>query len=264
MSVSLDWRALTSRAATLDERISGRFEPTGEAGWRETAEANLRRWMDSAAHGDPAWFERRLDRDGLTVEGVLPLLGPVRPEAGADLPGWVATARRLLEAVLAPDAPQPPGDVAENVPFADLFWPAVAEARARRGDAGPDVIAPEALAILDRALIDRMAEIYALTVLESFNSFRAAGPEPMAGSEPGRGLFDAFIAALCEGPLLNLIAARPVMIRLLAVVVEQWIAATRGTPRPACRGPGWLRPGFPGIAACRVGESRRDRYFRSS
>lgn len=232
----IDWAVLSAAASTLDERLAGRLEPTGESGWEALADRHLGLWCQSAAFGDPARFERRLARDGLTPQGIRPLLGPVRWKDPADLPAWVGTARGLLAAIaggIDSTGAALPGTLADDVPFADLIWPAVQVVRRRRdgvladsGPAGGTMVDDQALADLDAALLRRFAEIYGLTLFESFNFFRMAKPDPMPDAAVGCGIHDAFVAAMRDGVFANLIRHKPVMIRLLAVIADQWIAAS--------------------------------------
>ncbi|MFH1806628.1 MAG: type 2 lanthipeptide synthetase LanM [Pseudomonadota bacterium] len=222
----VNWTAIACRAASLDERLSGDFIPAGDEGNLQQAETALRLWIDSAAYGDSEKFDRRLARDGLTQADVVPLLGLVQLRNGGALPDWLATAQDVFHAVMA-GGETCPARLADDVPFADLFWPVVEMARARRGDGDLPFLARAAQDDLDAALLRRMAEIYGRTIFDSFSFFRAAGPSPANDAPPGKGLYQAFIAALRTGPFANLIAARPVMIRLLAVIVDQWVAASR-------------------------------------
>jgi len=230
----LDWAALSATASTIDERLAGDLDPTGEKGWEETAERHLGLWCQSAAWGDSRRFERRLARDGLSLDAVRSLMGPVRWRDPGRLPNWVETARWLLAAVTDGNGPPaPPPHLAAEVPFADLMWPAVVAARVRRdallADFAPAVatmVEERALADLDAALLRRFAEIHGQTLFESFAFFRQAGPAPVDGAPAGRGIHAAFVAAMRGGVFATLVRHRPVMIRLLAVIADQWMTAS--------------------------------------
>jgi type 2 lantibiotic biosynthesis protein LanM len=232
MAVDLDWSALAAAAASLDERLSGGFDPVDAPDAAARAAAALDLWVDAATSGDRARFARMLTRRGLTLEAVLPLLGPVRLKAGRALPGWIDQARPLLAALIGgQDGGRPCPVVAwDEIPFAGLLWPAVVEARRARGEPPVGLITDVALAALDIALLRALSEVTGQSLFESFDFYRRAGGGPAelmpAGAPEGCGLVAGFAAALREGPLLNLIAARPVMLRLAATIRGQWIAAT--------------------------------------
>lgn len=223
MAVDLDWSALAAAAASLDERLSGGFDPVDTP---DAAALDL--WVEAATAGDRARFDRMLTRRGVTRDAVLPLLGPVRLQAGGALPGWIDHARPLLAALIdGQDGSRPcPAAAWDEIPFAGLLWPAVVEARRARGAPPVGLITEAALAALDIALLRALSEVTGQSLFESFDFYRRAGGGPAEAAPEGCGLVAGFAAALREGPLLNLIAARPVMLRLAATIRGQWIAAT--------------------------------------
>ena len=63
---------LVARAATIDELLSDDFEALpGRKGDADLAASRLAAWCRACASGDWAAFERRLQRDGLSMAGVL-------------------------------------------------------------------------------------------------------------------------------------------------------------------------------------------------
>lgn len=107
--------------------------------------ARLEKWCQTVAGGDCARFERRLAGDGLNLDTVQRVLGPVRLADGQPLPSWVHTLEVALAAAreearffgdggfraheacsLDPEAP---------IPFEDVLWPFVLVARRRLADA---------------------------------------------------------------------------------------------------------------------------------
>ncbi|MGO1118390.1 type 2 lanthipeptide synthetase LanM [Rhodovibrionaceae bacterium A322] len=240
----LDWRLMAARAATLDERLSGQYQalaPAEEkAGGpdRSLADTRLRLWCDSVAQGDWQVFQRRLHRDGLDLKEVHRLLGDLQLKPDEELPVWVGTGQWLLEALvdgIDPQGVELPSDWLEEEAFADLLWPVVQQARIQRdcGDAkgSPATylkhVTAKALLDLDRVLLSQLSQLAGLTLFESFNFYRLTDPEPLSGAPEGRGIYLAFVEALRAGPLVNLVDQKPVLLRLLAVSVDQWIENTR-------------------------------------
>jgi hypothetical protein len=63
---------LVVRAATIDELLSDDFETCpGQKGDADTAAQRLAAWCRACASGDWSLLNRRLKRDGLTIELVL-------------------------------------------------------------------------------------------------------------------------------------------------------------------------------------------------
>jgi type 2 lantibiotic biosynthesis protein LanM len=226
------WAEIAAKAATIDERLAGQFTPQSDSTRDSTAQstlqdANLQRWCDFASNGDPEIFASRLARDGRSAADVAPYLGDVVFKPDAEHPEWLETAVWVFNAIASGDVQgeEPcPEDVAKDIPFADFMWPVVLEARKRVTGFSSDLLAPTAKRDLEVILIKRMAKVYEHTLFESFASFRQAvgiKPEDAVGPE----VYQAFKSALRGGPFANLITNRPVMIRLLATIVDQWIFA---------------------------------------
>ena len=237
MEVDPFWTTIAIKAATIDERLSGKYAPVmtdvpnasdhvGPS--NDQVQENLKNWCDYATNGDRDLFARRLARDGLNEDDVAPFMGDLCLADGEELPEWVETARWIFERIVAGDnakAETCPPDISQKVPFADFFWPVVVGARHRTKRDTSRNLRPDAQSDLDRILILRMAQVYELTLFESFTSYRQA--VGVLGTEiTGSAHYEAFKSALRNGPFANLIAARPVMIRLLAVIVDQWIATS--------------------------------------
>lgn len=91
---------LLVRAATIDEVLSDAFDqlpvPQGDA---DLGARRLAAWCRSSAGGDWALFARRLQRDGLSIEGVLARFARVRRNPHVPAPDWVADAAWIGEAL---------------------------------------------------------------------------------------------------------------------------------------------------------------------
>ncbi|NIY75288.1 type 2 lantipeptide synthetase LanM [Thalassospira sp. HF15] len=233
MNIDPFWASIAAKAATLDERLSGRYVPKHvNSGDPETQneidQANLQRWCDFASIGDHDLFARRLARDGLHANDSAPLLGEVALRDGEAPPEWLETAQWIFDAIIAGDnaSDSCPDEIATKVAFGDFLWPVIGVARKQVTGFSSRNLNARAKADLDAILLRRMARICERTLFESFESFRqAVGIKPEDAS--GRELYDAFKSALRGGPFANLISNRPVMIRLMATIVDQWIVATR-------------------------------------
>src|SRR5262245_23892092 len=94
----LDLVQLVEKASSLSERLSGLFVPKGNFDDDALAdiEVRLKRWCQSAARGDQANFEKRLVWDGMDIDTVRRVLGPVSFAEGQALPRWVMTLDEIL------------------------------------------------------------------------------------------------------------------------------------------------------------------------
>jgi type 2 lantibiotic biosynthesis protein LanM len=259
------YERLIVRAATIDELLSGDYEPLpGQKDDADLAARRLAAWCRSCASGDWALFDRRLQRDGLMLGEVLPRLATVRRRASASTPALVKDAI-WIETALQHAAPNrgPAGVSAaiEPCPFEHLFLPVVEQAAALlwmdidsrvRGNFND-----AARACLSRALLKDLSSLCAPALYERFDQARKS-PGPPDGtlpSRPGGGSarYDQFVAAMRAGGVRRLFEDKPVLLRLIAAMTRQWIDTSRelvlrlGADLESIRGDF----GAPG-AACRV------------
>jgi len=215
-------RQIVERAAGLDERLGPHFAATGTL-----ADATLEQWRRAAGAGNPARFRARLAWSGLGEGDAERALARVRLANGW-LPEWAGTLRAILHAcrVGAPVHPAPAAPQGDEQPFEAVLHP-VASLALRALDARVPAtprVRPEARAALERALVRALARLAAPVLLEAFTAFRAARlPSPGDAADAAHG---EFTAAQRHGGFAELLGAHPVLARLLAVAVDQWVSAT--------------------------------------
>jgi type 2 lantibiotic biosynthesis protein LanM len=216
---------LRRRAATIDELVSDLFEPvSGEA--VDAGLAGRRRldaWRRSGAAGDEELFARRLARDSLSPAKVQERFGAVRPNRSAAAPAWLDDAV-WIEAVLqnAGKTGADAGTRATPLAFEQLLAPLIEQADARLG-AGLDPrvlgrLTAAARADLRRALLTQLSELCAPAFYERFAKTRNDGE---------RGVYRRFVVTMKAGGFRELFEDRPVLLRLVAVVMRQWIDTSR-------------------------------------
>jgi hypothetical protein len=192
MYSSAQLRELAVRAATIDERLSGDYEPIPNL--KTDTEESTRRlaaWCQSASGGDWNLFAKRLRRDGLTMEQVMPRLAAVRLTAQSPLPLWVEDAAWIAPAMLAAASAQYGASLqtaGPPQPFESLFFALVAEAERWRDAALP----AGALARVEdgvrwsiaHELLADVAKLCAMALYENFAVCRKAWANE---SSPGDG-----------------------------------------------------------------------------
>lgn len=193
--------------------------------------------MRVAAKGDPGLFRNRLAWDGLERDGLEARLEPPRLDASQPLPSWAGTLEGMLAACSAfsfpetdPDRPPSPGwfiDPEHPQPFEEAYWPFVAHA-IRRFEvlAGEDkaLLSDEALGQREAQLLWWLATVGARTLYQGF-VIRGVRHRRPAAAGPSRRPYLAFVTGLIEGGWESVVLEYPVLGRLLAVAVEQWLAA---------------------------------------
>ena len=128
------YERLIVRAATIDELLSDDFESLpGQKGDADLAARRLAAWCRSCASGDWSLFNRRLDRDGLSIGQVLARFATVRRKASAPAPAWIDDAIWIEAALQSPaEDAKPIARLAQTEPcaFEHLFTPVVEQAEA--------------------------------------------------------------------------------------------------------------------------------------
>jgi type 2 lantibiotic biosynthesis protein LanM len=232
------YERLAVRAATLDEVLSGDFEPLpGQKGDADLAGRRLAAWCRACASGDWSLFGQRLDRDGFAFAPVLARLAAVRRTSAA-LPSWIEDAI-WVEAALQDTAGNGtslavPGK-SDPCAFEELFTLLVAQADtrlwsgldARVGDNLND----GARASLRLALLRELSNLSTAALYERFAKARNASPAQHDATAPaqhnGSSIYHRFVAEMQAGGWRRLFEDKPVLLRLFATVARQWIETSR-------------------------------------
>lgn len=212
------------RAATVDELLSDAFAARSGAGAEpDLAVRRLAAWCRSSAAGDEALFARRLARDGWTVDRLRHRFAAARVEATAPPPAWIADAawvEATLQGRADPLKPITPLG-GEAVAFEGLFLPLVAQAEERLWSgidkAASVKLAEGARACLSNGLLRELSDLSAPALYERFAKARSDG----AGS------YEQFVTGMQSGGFRRLFEDKPVLLRLLATLVRQWLDTSR-------------------------------------
>jgi type 2 lantibiotic biosynthesis protein LanM len=198
-------------------------------------EALLARWCDRAARGDPLAFGRRLAWDGLDLGAVRRgLASGLLPPAAAS-PPWRKTLQQIEQAgpFAGPvDSNRLPG--AYPFPFEDVFAAHLDVARRRlerelAAIGAADAVSTTAWRDLERGLAGRLASLASEALITAFDDFRGGRPSGIAVRLAEAGIrretrqFGSFVTEARRG----LLGERwPVLARLTATAVDQWVASS--------------------------------------
>jgi type 2 lantibiotic biosynthesis protein LanM len=232
------YERLAVRAATLDEVLSGDFEPLpGQKGDADLAGRRLAAWCRASASGDWSLFGQRLDRDGFAFAPVLARLAAVRRTSAAP-PSWIEDAI-WVEAALQDTAGNAtslavPGK-SDPCAFEELFTSLVAQADTRLWSGLDtrvgDNLNDGARASLRLALLRELSNLSTAALYERFAKARNASPAQHDAAAPARhngsSIYDRFVAEMQAGGWRRLFEDKPVLLRLFATVARQWIEASR-------------------------------------
>jgi type 2 lantibiotic biosynthesis protein LanM len=228
---------LRLRAATIDEILSDAFEPaSGPQADAALAARRLAAWRQASAAGDPSLFARRLERDRLSAAAVADRFAAVRQRADASCLTWIEDAA-WIEAALQKHATGSAATVGHEtapLPFQDLFTSLVEHADTLVWsdlDARVfDNLEASARANLRRSLLQALCELTAPPLYERFAKARGTGAgisRQEGGGKTDTSLYDRFAAEMTTGGFRRLFEDKPVLLRLIASLVRQWIDTSR-------------------------------------
>jgi type 2 lantibiotic biosynthesis protein LanM len=230
---------LIVRAATIDELLSHDFETLpGQKGDAGTAAQRLAAWCRACASGDWSLFNRRLERDALTIEQVLARFATARRKVSVPPPSWIGDAvwiEAALQIAAANAGPAALRGQAEPHAFEHLLAPVLEEAD-RRLSASVDATALEHLTdsargCLRALLLADLSGLFAAPLYERFARARKAAETPTdAASQPPRDSatvrYQKFVTDMRAGGFRRLFEEKPVLLRLAATIIRQWIEAS--------------------------------------
>lgn len=217
-------------ALTIDELLSPAYEALPEHERDvQLAQRRLARWIAVSADGDEAEFNKRLARENRSREWVLERLSGVRRRAGFSEPDWVGKTRRVFDVLARDVACLSPQD---QLAFAPLLEPLVDHAASALRAALPDAVAPFLTPVVFDGAVDhlrrRLSNLCELPFYEVLLGWRrnlvaaARTGDEAAGLQLLAGTLEAFAAYLRGGGYADLLRGKPILFRLLAMLVDQW------------------------------------------
>lgn len=214
---------------TLRERLGGATTPL--CADTPVAAERLARWRTTLEFGGVAdAFERRLALDNLSEQSCLDALGEVSLAPAFRLPLWASTLEEMLREVAQSNRADCSADSsltgAGSQLCAEVFVPIVVVARRRVRAAGSVEQLGAGLADLERGLLRRLHLVSAAALDEQFRLFVALRHPFLTGSDQSGSYKRDFCDSMHEGGFLDLLHELPVLSRLLAVSVDNWVAAT--------------------------------------
>lgn len=228
---------LLTNAATIDEILGPSYQPQlGQKDSTDRAALRLAAWCRSASSGDWGLFFKRTSRDNLLIEDILPRLADVRYSPEGPPPKWFEDAKWIYTALLRESSPQEDfaSSTGKSFPFETLFFTVVAIAEANV----TDQTTPSALALfshearrdLRNGLLKLLTELYAPLLYSKLVAIlkqdRPDGKLPPAADSVGSDRFDQLMRDLRASEFAEIFTEKPVLLRLTATVVRQWIDTT--------------------------------------
>lgn len=194
------------------------------------APARWARWR--GVLGSDKVLSRRLADAAFGREELDVLLGG--EQLAVDLPPWIDTFRAAFVAGPGSAHSRSGGEGGRPLPFEELFVCAVNHARREvsKQSAYPYVLAPPAARELERELLAHLTFVASGPLGQEFYGFRirraplAVFEDQFCSRPRTTEIYEVFLEEMRSGGLLRLFGHYPVLARLLAQGVEQWVRTT--------------------------------------
>ena len=235
--MAFDPQQLLINAATIDELLSSSYQPLiGQKENTDLAALRLAAWCRSASSGDWGLFFKRIARDHISIDEVLSRLANVRYFPGVLAPAWFEDAQWIYEALTSEfdDRQRFASNAAEQLPFEKLFFTIVSLAEAKVIDKTPQpalaLFSDGARKDLRNGLLKLLTELYAPLLYSKLVAIlkieSTDGKLPSTADSVSTDRFDQLIEDLRAGEFAAIFAEKPVLLRLTATIVRQWINTT--------------------------------------
>ena len=224
-------------AATIDELLKPTYQAqTGQKDSTDRAALRLAAWCRSASSGDWGLFFKRISRDNLSIDQVLTRFADIGHSSEAPKPTWLVDAQWTFQA-LTSDLGNDQLFLVDGVkplPFEKLFYALVARAEVNVINKTD----PQALALFNDSarldlrigLLKLLTDLYAPLLYSKFvailKKHSSDGKLPASSGMEGTDQVDRLIEDLKTNELAALFTEKPVLLRLTATIVRQWIDTT--------------------------------------
>lgn len=235
--MAFDLQELLIKAATIDELLGPNYEPQiGQKDSSDHAALRLAAWCRSASSGDWGLFFKRINRDKLSMDQVLSRFAGVRHSPDTPLPTWFVDAQWVYQALTGEFGNGQIFSVegGEPYPFEILFYALVERAEKNL----IDITSPQALALFNESarldlrigLLKLLTDLYAPLLYSKFVAILKKqtpdGKLPASSATEGTDQVDRLVKDLRTTELAALFGEKPVLLRLTATIVRQWIETT--------------------------------------
>jgi len=235
--MTFDLQHVLKNAATIDELLGPTYEPQiGQKDSTDRAAFRLAAWCRSASSGDWSLFFKRINRDKLSIDQVLSRFADVRHSPDTRMPAWFIDAQWIYQALVGNVGSDELFlvDGAGPLPFARLFYALVERAEIKV----VEKTEPQALALFNDAaradlrigLLKLLTDLYAPLLYSKFvailKKHSPAGKLPSSTATEGTVQIDLLVENLRATELAVIFEEKPVLLRLTATIVRQWIDTT--------------------------------------
>ena len=235
MAFNLQQLLLT--ATTIDELLSSSYQSQrGQKDNTDQAALRLAAWCRSASSGDWSLFAKRITRDDLLIQEILARFADAQFVPGFPEPVWFEDAKWIYQAMIGEcdDHQWVSSKTTEPYPFEKLFLALVAHAEqqmlGKTTQPAIEIFTDDARKDLRNGLLKLITDLYAPLLYSKFVTILKQGsPDgklPLAADSAGINRFDQLLNNLRNSEFDAIYTEKPVLLRLTATIVRQWIDTT--------------------------------------
>ena len=236
-------RDLAAKATSLFERLAGTVVPDPAHSDEALIESKLVHWRGVlTSEDDYDGLQRRLQMATIDERACRDMLGRVCFAETAALPSWVETLHTILQSAEPPVWAADPSaydrclELGTPLPFQEIFIPFVQYARTQTQELPSrltDQLDFAAQKSLERHLLTELCHIGAVVLSREFRLVRTR-ENPLAvlclptkkTAAPSHDSYRRFVETMLAGGLIEFFQEFPVLAKLLATTVQQWIEST--------------------------------------
>jgi type 2 lantibiotic biosynthesis protein LanM len=220
------------RCSSIDEILSNNFESIRSGKFSAgTAASKLAQWCEVSASGDWEIFEKRLKRDGFTLSEVLKKFAGIKKSTNRVSPQWLVDSQWVYAELTKKQTNKTAPTSRTTFPFDDsyenLIVRAISEVENITGPNWRRFWTTKAEADLFDALSQRISDLLSPVL---YIQFRIRTKEQSEESQPGddqsSDIYKSYVDDLNSSLYQDLFIQKPVLLRLIATVVRQWINVT--------------------------------------
>ena len=220
------------RCSSIDEILSTNFESirSGKSSAGKAA-GKLAQWCEISASGDWEIFEKRLKRDGFSLLEVLKKFADIKTSENLTIPQWLEDSQWVYSSLTAKQKNKTISTTRANFPFDDsyenLIVRAISEVENITGPNWRHLWNEKAEADLYDALNRRISELLSPLLYIEFRTRTKDQPDCMTlEGDKTCHIYKSYVDDLNSTLYEDLFIQKPVLLRLIATVVRQWIDVT--------------------------------------
>ena len=210
------------RAATLDELLSDSFISSKQSiRDADLGAKRLAAWCKASSNSDWLLFNKRLERNNLSIYEVLTRFSTAKPIIN-NL-DWVNWSQSVYDSFIWTKNCESTFKKRDgSIPFEDLFIPLLVFPNIIEDQFANQIFTTNFRICLENDLLLSLSNLTSDILLEKFNAYKKINSTTISNDK----LYESFILYMFNEGIYILFKEKPVLLRLISVKVQQWKSTT--------------------------------------